>query len=360
MIKTILTLITFILSSQLCNAQRYSYSRVVKQATAESLKPIPIDTVPSNKKGINMVIFSNGTWQYINTDAHKMNLFAAFNHHWDTSQIFAFKDISYNELPPIVELNIVDKLTDFTPPIIGGRVTSKYGPRRSKNHNGTDIASDKGTPLFATFDGKVRYAKYQTGGYGYLVIIRNANGLESWYGHLSKLFVEVNQYVKSGQIIGYVGNTGRSRGNHLHYELRYQDQTFDPEFLIDFETGSLRYTKFSLEKSFFNIHSRASEILDEEDDNYASSSELFANATDAKAVEEAVRTSVGEDNPESTAKKAATISATSSSAVYHVVKSGNTLGAIAIKYGTSVDKICKLNNISRNTVLRLNQRIRVR
>lgn len=352
----LLTLLTF--SSGLCHAQRYSYSRVVKQATSESLKAIPIDTVPSNKKGINMVLYSNGTWQYLDNDFHKIKLLNAFNHHWDTTQIFAFKDISYNELPPIVELNIVEKLTDFCPPIKGGRVTSKYGPRRSKNHNGTDIAADKGTPLYATFNGKVRYAKYQTGGYGYLVIIRNANGLESWYGHLCKLFVETDQYVKSGQIIGYVGNTGRSRGNHLHYELRYQDQTFDPEFLIDFETGSLRYTKFSLEKSFFNIHSRASEILDEEDDNYAVSSEMFANATDAKTVEAAIRTSEGEETTKT--KKTATISATSSSNVYHTIKSGDTLGAISRKYGISIDKICKQNNITRTTVLKLGRRLKIR
>ncbi|MEG1634393.1 MAG: peptidoglycan DD-metalloendopeptidase family protein [Rikenellaceae bacterium] len=351
---TILTLI-LLLTSHFSHAQRYNYSRVVKQTAAESLEAIPIDTVPSNKKGMSMVLYSNGTWKYKIDDNHKMDLYSAFNHHWDTTQLFVFKDVAYSDLPPIVELNIIDKLSDFSAPIIGGRVSSKYGPRRSKNHNGTDIASDKGTPLYATFDGKVRYAKYQTGGYGYLVIIRNVNGLESWYGHMCKLFVQANDYVKSGQIIGYVGNTGRSRGNHVHYELRYKDQTFDPEFLIDFETGSLRYTKFSLEKSFFNIHSRASEILDEEDDNYTASSDLFANATDAAAVKEAALTSAGEA-PRANVE----ISESSSAAVYHTVKSGNTLGSIAAKYGTSIDKICKLNGIKRTTVLQLKRRLRVR
>ena len=96
-----------------------------------------------------------------------------------------------------------------------------------------------------------------TGGFGNLVIVRHPNGLETWHAHLSKLNVQVNEYVKTGQVIGFSGNTGRSRGPHLHFEMRYCDQTFDPEFIIDFPTGCLKYHTFALEKSFFNIHSRA-------------------------------------------------------------------------------------------------------
>ena len=165
----------------------------------------------------------------------------------------------------MVELKLVDDLTQFKSPVTG-KVLSKYGPRRRRNHNGVDIPLRPGEPVYATFDGRVRYAKYNTGGYGNLVIVRHRNGLETWNAHLSKLNVKPNDYVKAGQVIGFSGNTGRSRGPHLHYEMRYQDQTFDPEFIVDFETGQLKYQTFALEKSFFNIHSRASEILEEEDE----------------------------------------------------------------------------------------------
>ena len=118
-----------------------------------------------------------------------------------------------------------------------------------------------------------------------MVIVRHENGLETWYAHLSRINVAVNDYVKSGQVIGFGGSTGRSRGPHLHFEMRYCDQTFDPEFIIDFQSGQLRYQTFALEKKFFNIHSRASEILEEDDDDFMMLAGLDSTVTSSDILE---------------------------------------------------------------------------
>ncbi|MFI3321554.1 MAG: M23 family metallopeptidase [Rikenellaceae bacterium] len=314
------------------------------QTPAASLMAIAVDTLSSDKEGMRMVLYSNGTWKYI-VDSGQMQLHNELVQNWDTTQIFAYKNIELKDLPDVIELDIVENLSQFHTPAKNVRISSKYGPRWGRNHNGIDLAAPQGTPIYATFDGRVRFAQYHTGGYGFMIIVRNVNGLESWHGHLCRLNVKSGDYVKSGQVIGYMGNTGRSYGNHLHYELRYRDQTFDPDFLIDFETGSLRYTKFTLEKSFFNIYSRASEILDNEAEDLTAASDKFAKATDEKLIEKA-------------ADAGATFNP--SAALYHKVKSGDTLLAIARKYGTTTSAICRLNNISRNSILRLGQRLRIR
>lgn len=200
-----------------------------------------------------------------------------------------------------------------------------------------------GEPVLAAFDGKVRYSKYNTGGFGNLVIIRHPNGLETWHAHLSKLNVRVGDYVKTGQVIGYVGRTGRAFGPHLHFETRYYDQSFDPEFLFDFEKGMLKYQTFALERSFFNIHSRASELLDEDEADDQDLANALLAAADAPT---AIRTA--QPNP------------AGSGPVYHIVKKGDILGRIAPRYGTTIAKICQLNGIDRNSILQLGQRLRVK
>lgn len=107
----------------------------------------------------------------------------------------------------MVDLNLVKDLSGFKAPVVGS-VLSKYGPRGRRNHNGVDIPLKIGEPIYAAFDGKIRYAKYNTGGFGNLVIVRHENGLETWHAHLSKLNVKVNDYVKCGQVIGFCGSTG--------------------------------------------------------------------------------------------------------------------------------------------------------
>lgn len=348
--KIIIAVALVIFSTQHVAAQKYRTKPSEKNL--ESLPSIPIDTIDTKTGGKKVVLFSNNTWKFL-YDASQITPIAeniAFTDHWDTTQLFAYKDIPYDALPPIVELKLIDKVADFCPPTIGN-VFSKYGRRRRGNHNGVDIPMKLGEPLFATFDGKVRISQYNTGGFGYLVILRHTNGLESWYGHLSRLNVEPGEIVKVGQVIGFAGNTGRSRGNHLHFEMRYKDQTFDPEFLIDFENGLLRYEKFALEKSFFNINSRASEILEDADDDYAITGSMLAEARNPEAIIEATSGKKLNEAREEISQ---------SEAVYHTVKSGDMLGKISARYGVSIDQLCRLNKITRTTVLQLGRKIRVK
>ncbi len=328
------------------SAQRYA----PRQRGIELIPRVVIDTIDApNMENSSIILYTNGEWDYLHHDKEALEQHMVYQTHWDTTKIFSYRSIELAHLPEVTELQLIDDMNGFYPPV-KGKVFSKYGPRRGRHHNGVDISKPVGETLYATFDGKVRYAQYNTGGYGYLVIIRHPNGLESWYAHLSRMNVKVGDYVKASQVIGYIGNTGRSRGNHLHFEFRYCDQSFDPEFLIDFENGVLRYQTFALEKSFFNILSRASEILEEDDAEYFASDSLYAQAVDSTALSKVA----SKLNGTKTAVRK------SGAAVYHTVRSGDILGRIASRYGVSIDQVCRLNGIKRTTTLRINQRLRVK
>jgi murein DD-endopeptidase MepM/ murein hydrolase activator NlpD len=111
--------------------------------------------------------------------------------------------------------------------------TSNFGVRSDpfngshRMHQGVDIPGAIGTPVYATADGVVSRAGW-TGGYGNLVEINHGNGLQTRYGHLSKLIAEPNQRVVRGQLIGLMGSTGRSTGSHLHYEVRIAGGAVNP------------------------------------------------------------------------------------------------------------------------------------
>ena len=114
-----------------------------------------------------------------------------------------------------------------------GEVTSSFGWRSSpwgggsELHPGMDIANSIGTPIFATADGVVEQSGW-SGGYGNIVQIDHGNGIETIYGHNSSLLVSAGQSVKKGQIISYMGSTGRSTGPHVHYEVRVNGTAVDP------------------------------------------------------------------------------------------------------------------------------------
>ena len=114
---------------------------------------------------------------------------------------------------------------------VSGIITSRFGNResiRSYGHTGLDIAAPAGTPIKAAADGKVTFSGY-SGGYGYVVKMSHGNGIETYYGHCSALYVSAGEKVEAGDTIAAVGSTGNSTGNHLHFEVRVNGQEVNPQ-----------------------------------------------------------------------------------------------------------------------------------
>lgn len=120
----------------------------------------------------------------------------------------------------------------FTSPTRGGTITSNFGERWGKNHNGLDIAGNIGDPVMAALDGKVKSTFYERDGYGNVVILEHEGGIETRYAHMSKIGVKTGDTIKKGDIVGEVGSTGRSTGPHLHFEVRVNGSPVDPQKYI--------------------------------------------------------------------------------------------------------------------------------
>jgi len=227
---------------------------------------------------------------------------------WDNTRVHAFgKDVV---VPDTFRID----MTGFAMPTTNTKITSKFGPRRRRMHNGIDVKVYIGDTIRAAFGGKVRMVKYERRGYGKYVVIRHDNGLETIYGHLSKQMVKEDQYVEAGEVIGLGGNTGRSTGSHLHFETRFLGQAINPALLFDFEKQDI-VTDTYLFKKGNNRYRRSN-------NNNASA---YASNGDIQ---------------------------------YYKVRKGDSLSRIAKKTGTSIDALCKLNKISRRTTLRIGQVLR--
>jgi len=181
-------------------------------------------------------------------------------------------------------------------------VTGKFWRGCTSYHAGWDVGSDYGTPIRAALYGKVRYAGYCSG-YGKLVIVRHYSGMEIYYAHLSKILVAADQYVNAGDTLGLVGATGRARGNHLHMEFRVCDRALDiADYYVHNDTVVNLYKIFDTSK-----------------------------------------------------KQIAPLTAE-----YHKVVRGDNLWDLSRRYGTTVSNLCSINGISRNSTLRIGQRLRIR
>lgn len=216
--------------------------------------------------------------------------------------------------PIVVKLRDPSSGQKFTwPTPWSARPSSHYGPRRRRFHYGLDLAQPTGEPIYAAFDGVVRISKYNRS-YGNLVIIHHPNGLETYYAHMSKRKVHAGDQVRSGDVIGLCGNTGRSFGSHLHFEIRYKGNAINPENVMNCSTHDLISDELSLTPNSFR--------------KTATRNKVSGNAG-------------------------------SSTGGWYRVRQGDTLEKIARRNGTTITQLCRLNGISENKVLHPGDRLRV-
>ena len=303
----------------------YALDSLAVQPLKPVESPIVVDTLATENPSLSVLLFNDGTWRYIQPITMEQDS-TVYSHHWDNDNISPYRSVKLDSIPSSVAINLVDSLKHYRFPYVG-RITSRYGIRHRRPHNGIDMALKVGDTICAAFDGRVRFSKATDTGYGTLIIIRHDNGLETYHGHLSARLVEENDRVVAGQPIGLGGNSGRSTGPHLHFETRFYGQSFDPERIINFRTGELRRDYFLLKKSYFSIYSKYSQDFNAESERYAA---------DKK------------ENELSAEKR------------YYKVRSGDYLGLIAKRNGTTVSAICRLNGISPNTTLQIGKVLRVK
>ncbi len=213
----------------------------------------------------------------------------------------------YRHISDTLRIPLVDTSQNrlFTYPL-QNYVTSPFGERRSYWHFGTDIKVIYRDTIRCAFDGIVRIVQNDRYGYGKVVVVRHPYGLETLYAHLSSTMVKNNQELKSGDVIGLGGRTGRATGSHLHFEMRFCGEPFDPGYLLDYENYSLKTTTLLITRSTFEY------------------------------VTELRKT------------------------VFHTIQPGDNLGRIAHNYGTTISRLCRLNGISPKTLLKIGRKLVVR
>lgn len=216
---------------------------------------------------------------------------------WSDTKINPYQ-VNLVEMKDTVKID----LCGYIPPCVK-YVTSEFGLRKWRPHYGIDLKVNKGDSVGCAFDGIIRITRRERG-YGYFVLVRHFNGLETLYGHLSKILVNPGDTIKAGNTIGLGGSTGRSTGNHLHFETRYLGNPINPNDIIDFNTHAVKNNIFLLNSHNFDYRKELDKIR------------------------------------------------------FWVIKRGDTLGRIAMRTGVSIARLCSINGIKRTTILRIGRRIR--
>ena len=249
--------------------------------------------------------------QFYEGDGSEVLLWKLFYHDNLSGSAVKLRQLSMDSLPDEVNLRLIKDSSEFCFPMKNIR-TSPYGWRASfgRAHRGVDILLRTGDPVRACFPGVVRIARTM-GGYGNVVVLRHENGLETVYGHMSKILVKPRQIVKAGDVLGLGGSTGNSTGPHLHFEVRFQYEPFDPEWLLDFNNYPLRTRRLHLDKTYFGI-------------SIPKGNKPPVFKADKSIIKE---------RPMRTKPKE----------VYHTAKRGESLDLIAMQHSTTAEELRRLN-----------------
>ena len=185
---------------------------------------------------------------------------------------------------------------------------SKYGIRDHRLHRGVDVSIIRDEPVVAAFPGVVTVSKYNQGGYGHYVMVEHENGLSTLYGHLSERLVKVGDKVYPGDIVGLAGNTGKSSGAHLHFEIRYGEINIDPETIVDFPNWELKPgVEHVPKKKIINAHYNMQRKLKKEN--------------------------------------------------HYTVKKGDTQKTVAAWFNISTQALCRINNLTPGAPLKVGQKL---
>jgi murein DD-endopeptidase MepM/ murein hydrolase activator NlpD len=214
---------------------------------------------------------------------------------WSNEYVHKYSNVLFPD-------SLVINMANCCMPTPSTKITDIFGyrPRRRRMHYGLDLKVEIGDTIRAAFDGKVRVSDYEKSGYGYYLVVRHPNGLETCYAHLSKKLVKENDVVHAGEPIALGGNSGRSTGSHLHFEVMILGKAINPALLFDFQ------------------HQRLVT------DNYVFHNKQLENER-----------------------------------TYYKVRSGDTLSKIALKNDTTISTLCKLNGMSTRSILRIGQTLRI-
>ena len=228
-----------------------------------------------------------------------------YYHSWNTITPNPYNSSALALEDTLIELKLVGtkRSPKFVIPITD-KLTSKYGWRDGRMHKGIDIDLQVWDTVVTAFSGMVRVAR-NYGGYGRVVVVRHFNGLETLYAHLHRIKVKPGQLVEAGELIGLGGSSGHSSGSHLHWEVRFKGTPINPLNFINYKEQRLINETLVLHKTKHG----------------------FAGYPKGS--------------------------------VFYIVQNGDYLYKIASEYGTTVSKLCKLNNISRNASLLVGQKLRV-
>ena len=261
------------------------------------------------------IIDNNTTLGYFETEEFEPEL-DIYTEGWDSQKVNPFREAD-------VPNSAVIDVSNYAIPH-HGRVTSHYGYRKRfrRMHKGVDIGIQSNDTIYAAFDGKVRLTNYERRGYGYYVIIRHSNDLETVYGHLNKFLVKPDDIVKAGDPIALGGSTGRSTGPHLHFETRYMGYAINPAAIFDFANKTTHTDTYTFSKSTYT-----------QARDYSPSNSQQANTYRAS------------DN---------------SSRKTYTVRKGDSLSTIARKNGISITRLCKLNGIKKTDMIRPGQKLKVK
>ncbi|GAB4454526.1 MAG: peptidoglycan DD-metalloendopeptidase family protein [Bacteroidia bacterium] len=256
---------------------------------------------------------NNVTSDYINDDEDENedvhNEIAELYGDFDNNVVhqYKYKDVFLTRDSLVIDLKNEKFILPFD-----GKINSHYGWRRYRPHYGTDIDLNKGDSVKCAFDGVVRYANKKVKGYGQVIIVRHFNGFETVYAHLSKILVSPNDTIKAGEVLGLGGNTGRSTGPHLHFEIRCLGVPINSEDIIDYDNHCLKASQFILTKK-------------DAEETYNLRSKKYHHLSKRKGI--------------------------------YIVKKGDTLSKISRKTGVPLSVILKKNKLKKTSILKPGRKI---